>query len=59
LDALSEAGNNNFTVVTIPGARHSFLVEQPDGSLRYTDRYWLKMLEWLADLGIALPASRR
>lgn len=51
--ALKEAGNQDFEIVTIPNAKHSFLVLKEGGGFKYTDGYWDKMLAWLRERGIA------
>lgn len=50
--------NANITVVTIHGAPHSFLIKAPDGSVRYTDRYWSDMAGWLKTQGVTDRAFR-
>lgn len=59
LDALAEAGNQDYELITIPKARHNFLVETEDGKMKYADGYWDKMLDWLTDRDIAQPVSAK
>jgi len=51
-DAMEESGNKDFELITIPGAKHSFLVYTPDGKMKYADGYWDKMISWLQNHGI-------
>lgn len=41
---------DDLTVVTVRGARHSFLVTGANGQLRYTDQYWSRMADWLSEI---------
>lgn len=45
--SLEEAGNMDFEIVTLFGANHAFLVPAPNGSMKYADGYWNKMIAWL------------
>lgn len=45
-DATNESGNPNFELITLPGARHSFLVFDDKG-VHYAPGYWSKMQHWL------------
>lgn len=51
--AFEEAGNEDFELVTIPNANHSFLYYTPEGKLEYADGYWDKMISWLIAHDIA------
>lgn len=37
----------DLTLVSAAGAKHSFLVEDADGAVHFTDRYWPRMARWL------------
>jgi len=55
LQALTQAKaehHADITIVTVRNAPHSFLIKQPDGSVRYTDQYWPEMAAWLKAKGI-------
>ncbi|WP_460811730.1 alpha/beta hydrolase family protein [Luteimonas pelagia] len=56
LEQASQQDDADITVVTIRDAPHSFLIEQPDGSVRYTDHYWPEMADWLEAKGFATGA---
>ena len=61
LRALEQAkrnDNTDITVVTVRNAAHSFLIKQPDGSVRYTDHYWPEMGDWLKAKGFANTAQQ-
>lgn len=49
--AFARAPGNDHELVTVPGASHSFLVQQEDGSLRYAGGVFDRMEEWLAVRG--------
>lgn len=53
LEQADRGDDADITVVTIRNAPHSFLIEQPDGSVRYTDHYWPEMAAWLKAKGFA------
>ena len=53
LEQAARGDDADITVVTIHDAPHSFLIEQPDGSVRYTDHYWPQMADWLDAKGFA------
>lgn len=46
----AQESKDNLSVVTVKGARHSFLVTGANGQLRYTDQYWSRMADWLSDI---------
>ncbi len=56
-DALDEAGNKYFELITIPGANHSFLVYTSDGKMKYALGYWDKIISWLQNHGITTFAN--
>jgi uncharacterized protein len=47
--ALEEAGNEDYQVITLKGAKHNFITQNEDGSFKYVDGYWNKMAEWLKE----------
>ncbi len=52
-NAFQEAGNKDFELVSIPDAKHSFLITEPDGTVKYAQGYWNKMIKWLQKHNIA------
>lgn len=53
LEQADQGDDADIIVVTIHNAPHSFLIKQPDGSVRYTDHYWPEMADWLKAKGFA------
>lgn len=43
----AKAINPALSVITVHDAPHSFLVEEKDGTMRYSDEYWSRMSAWL------------
>ena len=47
----------NLSVITVHNAGHSFFVSESDGSMRYTDEYWINMSLWLEEQVVNRPAA--
>ena len=58
LEAARKKHNADITLITIPGAAHSFLIKGADGTVHYTDRYWPEMARWLRARGVSHRAFR-